>query len=309
LSAALLTLWSRFEVIEHISAWPEFLLEARRVLADGGLFLASTPNKAFYSETREQSGPNPYHQHEFEYGEFHQALAAVFPYVTVVLENHSECVLFEAPDPTSGQAHIEQPSSPLEANYYLAICSTRPVTAASFVYVPRAANILKERTEHIRRLEAELKTKNDWLMQAQSEHAHLVTLHDHQTRELQASNTWAAELNDKLNRTANRVVALQEELHQQQHGYEAQIQEVQRALEERTQWARSLETRVTEVAADLARCVALLDEAEARVVERTHWAQDLDRQLEALRAIVAAVRSSRWVKLGRTIHVGPELPS
>src|SRR5579871_6100322 len=69
-----------FEVIEHLDEWHEFLLEMRRVLSPGGQFIVSTPNKAYYAETREQAGPNPFHRHEFDFAEFRDELGAVFPH-------------------------------------------------------------------------------------------------------------------------------------------------------------------------------------------------------------------------------------
>src|SRR5947209_5087966 len=38
-----------FEVIEHLTEWQKFLEEARRVLAPGGQFIVSTPNRLFYA--------------------------------------------------------------------------------------------------------------------------------------------------------------------------------------------------------------------------------------------------------------------
>ena len=68
-----------FEVIEHLDDWREFLAEARRVLAPGGQFIVSTPNKLYYAESRRQAGPNPFHVHEFEFDEFRDELAASLP--------------------------------------------------------------------------------------------------------------------------------------------------------------------------------------------------------------------------------------
>ena len=62
-------------------------------------------------------------------------MSSVFPYVTMVLENHSECVLFEAEQRANATGHLEQSSSPSEANFYVAVCSMQPVEAESFVYV------------------------------------------------------------------------------------------------------------------------------------------------------------------------------
>lgn len=305
-----------FEVIEHLADWRQFLQEARRVLRDGGVFLVSTPNKSFYAESREQSGPNPFHEYEFEYAEFRDALCEVFPYVHIVLENHSQCIVFDAGGGQDSDARMVEPGSVQDANFYLAVCSSASVEASSFVYVPRAANVLKERGDHIRRLEQELSTKNDWLAKAQSEHAELVAVHERQTHELRASNTWAEELNVKLKASADRVVALQGELDDQQQvalrtarEYQQHLDEAHRDLAARTEWARDLEMQAAECREQLAQCVALLDDAEATVVERTNWAQDLERQLVAAQSLLAGIRASRWVKLGRIIQVGPELPS
>ena len=67
-----------FEVIEHLAAWRDLLSEARRVLAPGGLFLVSTPNRLYYADSRRLDGPNPYHVHEFEFEEFDAALREFF---------------------------------------------------------------------------------------------------------------------------------------------------------------------------------------------------------------------------------------
>ena len=38
-----------FEVIEHIADWQTLLKEAQRLLARGGQFIVSTPNKLYYA--------------------------------------------------------------------------------------------------------------------------------------------------------------------------------------------------------------------------------------------------------------------
>ena len=58
---------------------------------------------------------------------------------------------------------------------------------------------------------------------------------------------------------------------------------------------------------ELAHCVQLLDAAEKTVVERTEWAKRLDEERQQLEALLHGVKTSRWIRLGRTIGLGPEL--
>jgi SAM-dependent methyltransferase len=256
-----------FEVIEHLHDWERLITEARRVLTPDGVFVVSTPNKNFYAETREQSGPNPFHEHEFEYAEFGDALRGTFPEVQIVLENHAGCLLFESAGP-GATAVIEGTSDPSDANFFIAICSTRVIEAPAFVYVPKAANLLKERGLHIRKLEAQLDEER-------RERARIVALHTAKTEELRTSNKWAQDLDAELKTAYERIVQLQED------------------LESRTRWALNSD-------AELKRCVELLDTAEATVVERTNWAL-------ALQERISAAQASRWIRLGRMIKIGPEL--
>lgn len=58
---------------------------------------------------------------------------------------------------------------------------------------------------------------------------------------------------------------------------------------------------------ELSDCVELLHETERRVEERTQWALSLESQRLALEAALGAVRGSRWYKLGRSFGLGPEV--
>ncbi|HEY1185644.1 MAG TPA: methyltransferase domain-containing protein, partial [Bryobacteraceae bacterium] len=159
-----------FEVIEHLEGWREFLLEARRVLAPGGQLIVSTPNKLYYTESRGVHGANPFHVHEFDFEEFRGALEAVFPHVALFLENHVEGVTFQ---PHQAGYTVETrvdagDPSPDDSHFFVAVCAHRPqVGNPTFVYVPRAANVLRERERHIALLDGELAQKNQWLEKAQ----------------------------------------------------------------------------------------------------------------------------------------------
>jgi SAM-dependent methyltransferase len=320
-----------FEVIEHLEDWRGFLREARRTLAASGQFIVSTPNKLYYSESRHHAGPNPFHVHEFEFEEFRAELGEVFPHVSLFLENHAEGVVFQ---PASAQGEENSADvrvddarcEPAESHFFLAVCALRPQTGApTFVYVPRVANVLRERERHIGLLERELETKNQWLEKTTAE---LVQLNqDHQTvlvqfrRQIAESEErarWAERMNRELEERGSRIEQLQAEMAAEQsaaraiaEGYEAKVQELDAVNVEKTRWALETETRLGKeleaISLELARCVELLQQAEQTVEERTVWAQSLKAQADQLERQVILMKESRWVKLGRRFGLGPDL--
>jgi ubiquinone/menaquinone biosynthesis C-methylase UbiE len=299
-----------FEVIEHIADWRGLLREVRRVLAPHGLFIVSTPNRAYYNESRGREGPNPYHVHEFEFEEFREALQEFFPQAEVFLQNWVEGVAVQG---------INEETNGREAHFFIGVSGDDKLPEpASFVYVPRAANLLRERERHIRKLEAELEQTKAWLDAQIRDHVDLQRSHEELTQHLEEKNRWGLELERNWRDSQDRVVQLQEELKSQQlsadqmsAGYERQISELEAENRAKTEWAVQTEARLTADltarAEQLAATVRLLDRAEATVIERTEWAQRLDAELAELRAQLDAVRESRWVKLGRSVGVGPKL--
>ncbi|MDP2999646.1 MAG: methyltransferase domain-containing protein [Bryobacterales bacterium] len=310
-----------FEVIEHIAEWPSLLDEARRLLAPGGQFIVSTPNKSYYTDTRRQSGPNPWHVHEFEFEEFRQALTAVFPHVSLFVENHAQGIVFK-PVETGGPVEVRVEGggpAPHESHFFLAVCASSPQTGApTFIYLPSATNVLRERELHIQRLESELATKDQWIEALGTEKQELVEISRAQTAELEAKNRWAETLNRQLEETGDRVVQLQDELASEQRSaqataeaYEAKVAELEQASREKTEWALETERRlgaeIEAIRQELAKCVELLDTAERTVEERTNWALSLDRRIQELEMQLGQVQASRWIRLGRVIGLGPEL--
>ncbi len=310
-----------FEVIEHIEEWPSLISEARRVLAPGGQFIVSTPNKAYYTDSRRRSGPNPFHVHEFEFEEFRQALLVEFPHVSMFVENHAEGIVFRPVEP-GGTAEVRAEGggpSPEESHFFLAVCACSPQTGApTFIYLPSTTNVLREREIHIGRLEEELATKDRWIDTLRAEKQQLVDLSRAQTEELEAKNRWAEGLNHRIEEVGERIVQLQAELAEEQRAaqetcdaYEAKLAELEQDNRAKTEWAQGVEQRlgaeIDAIRQELIQCTALLDTAEHTVVERTNWALSLDGKVQELEAKLGMVEASRWIRLGRAIGLGPEL--
>ena len=319
-----------FEVIEHLADWRTLLMEAQRLLAPRGQFIVSTPNVKYYAEARAQSGPNPFHAHEFTFGEFKAALEEHFDSVSLFTQNHAAGVVFR---PLEGVTFADTKLEnglvdPETANFFLAVCAASPQTGSpTFVYMPSTANVLRERERHIERLEGELRQKDAWLAQSQDEHQALVAQHRQQKAELEKSNEWAAEASTKWKSAQERIAQIQDELKsEQQRGrevaaeYEAKIDALEKEL---ASHVLRLETELNEVrhafeersaelrskGEELSAAVKLLDAAERTVVERTGWAKQLQGQLAASEAELSRVRASRWIRLGRTFGLGPDLGS
>ncbi len=317
-AAASFDLVVAFEVIEHLSDFRAFLDECARVLMPQGLFIVSSPNKRYYTESRAGKG-NIYHEHEFEAAEFRNELGRVFPHVQMLLQNRTECLAFHPAGTFSPvEARLDGGGGNADdANFFVAVCS-RAVDLAprSFVYVPRAVNLLREREQHIALLKKQLAQTQEWLKQTQDERQQLIEMFRKQKEELEVRNRWGEKLNAELEASGERVVQLQAELAAEQAAaaetaaaYEAKVAELDQENRAKTDWAVATEARLTEEmeekCLELAECVRLLDTAEATVAERTHWAQRAETQRQELSAQLDMIRASRWLKLGRKLGVGP----
>jgi hypothetical protein len=135
---------------------------------------------------------------------------------------------------------------------------------------------------------------------------------------LETRNRWAQQLSAELEASGQRVVDLQNDFAAEQQAaialagaYEAKVWELQEENREKTAWALDTEARLAqELRAkcdELAECVRLLEAAENTMEERTLWAQRAERQREELAASLNRVRASRWIKLGRSLGLGPAI--
>jgi SAM-dependent methyltransferase len=317
-----------FEVIEHLEDWRGFLQEARRVLAPAGQLIVSTPNRLYYTESRGTHGANPFHVHEFDFDEFNRELRQVFPYVSMFLENHIEGVTFqphESGHTVETRVDAAEPV-PDESHFFIAVCAHRPqIGNPTFVYVPRVANVLRERERHITKLEGELATKDQWLDKAQldlaefdREHQKLLVMFREQKEELEQSNRWAEELNSTLAARGARIDELQEELARDQENarrvvaaYNAKIAALEQENRETTKWALDTEARLTaeieKIAEAMTKTSAALEQTEKDLQEHSGRALRLEGEKRQLEDRLEMVRASRWVKLGRKVGLGPAL--
>ena len=73
-------LYASFETIEHVADDRAVVREARRVLAPGGVFLCSTPEREVISPGRslDDRPDNPYHEREYTRAEFDTLLRSAF---------------------------------------------------------------------------------------------------------------------------------------------------------------------------------------------------------------------------------------
>ena len=303
-----------FEVIEHLQDFRAFLKECARVVTPQGLFIVSSPNKSYYAESRAKTGPNPFHEHEFEADEFVAELSAVFSNVRLLLQNRVESFAFH-PAKTFWPADVRIDAGggkPSDANFLIGLCSFgRLPDPQSFVYVPKAANLLREREQHVQLLEQQLARTKKWLAEAQGERDSLLDLYRRQTAELEERNRWALKLGDELQALGEVLTNQRQESEALALAYDTKVRDLERENVARAEWALETEARLSQVvdqkSSELAECVRLLDAAETTVVERTLWAQ----RTEALRAELAQqlnlIRISRWVRLGRKLGLGPDL--
>lgn len=307
-----------FEVIEHLHDWEQMLAEASRVLRRHGLFLVSTPNKRYYAESRAAIGPNPFHVHEFEHAEFRAALEGFFPSVTIYLQNRVEAFAFSRGDAPLEMAGCISAGAPEDAQFFLAVCAFQPLAKVNgFLHLGTASNLLRDREQHIRKLESELAMVKDWLSRTIAERDELLLRHTDLQTHLEEQNRWALDLESNWRAAQQRIAQLQDEFQAEQAAaiemaaaYDRALAESREDSRKKAEWALETEARLTDAIRvkndEIAEAVRLLDRAEATVIERTLWAQDLQKRVEEVEHQIQTIRESRWVRLGRALGLGPQ---
>jgi SAM-dependent methyltransferase/uncharacterized protein YoxC len=331
-----------FEIIEHLEQPEALLQEAQRLLAPGGQLAVSTPNAAAYAEARREAGPNPFHHREFTPAEFLGLLRQYFPHVLAFTQNHASALVFQPLDVPPAAPVIRtdaKPASPDSAAYLVAVCATeRQLGAPPFLYIPSAANALRERDQHIGRL-------RKWLDESLTAHGQLVNQHAEQTQQLEAANRWALQRDGELAEKIRHVETQQQQIahlhaelersREQLASLLARLDEAdstiaalhRQVLELRTQadaaheiflglnqaresaeaHAQELASKLDATVNDLAAAVRHLDQSQADLEARTLWAQSLEAELAQQRQILEEAAASRWLRLGRALQLGPNL--
>lgn len=284
-----------FEVVEHLDGWRQMLAEARRVLKPSGLLLISTPNRDFYAESRGESGPNPFHRHEFTGEEFRTALREVFPHVALWTQNHADSVVF-ASESSGGEGAAQRQGAVdfKTAHFYFGICGLSPLPdPGDFVFAPSSTNVLRERLEHIAKLDGELTKKDEWLRETMESRDTLQARHDALTEELNRANKWAEDLNREVSERDHRlaerdslVSTLQEEL-DTRYAWAAdlnreiflrnsRIATLQEELDTRLAWVGDLEAEISRNRSEIGR---LQREIARNQEERISQVRDLESQI------------------------------
>ncbi|BDG07184.1 glycosyltransferase [Anaeromyxobacter paludicola] len=208
-----------FEMIEHVAEQEAVLREVRRLLAPGGAFVVSTPNRRYYTDERHEE--NAFHVREFDVPEFDAFLRGFFPHVGLYLQNHVPALVIGAGGPASavGAAKLARASSPSPeeaaagTHYAVAVCSDGPVALEELVFLPEGAgNVLRTREQHLQRALAELEKSRADFARAEAE--------------AEDRTAWARRLEAELG-TAG-----------------AEVRRLQGELEERTRWAQSLDAEL-----------------------------------------------------------------
>ena len=302
------------------------------MLAPGGQFIVSTPNKLYYTESRGAQGANPFHVHEFDFDEFRDELTAVFPHVSMFLENHVEGVTFQPHErgQHGGSAGgcrrsrrrtrvallrggVRAPAAD-RAIRPSSTCRARPTCCASASITSRCwrANS-RPRTSGWRR------RSRIWRSSTASTRS-CSAMFRAQKAELERSNRWAGELNAELEARGARGRGIAggtgarpgERARRWPRSTRRRSRSWKRRCARRRSGRIDTETRLSaEIREDSAELAQARGGARSRPRQRiggTHGvgAARCDAERAQLEEQLTLVRASRWVKLGRKVGLGPD---
>jgi len=218
----------------------------------------------------------------------------VFPHVRLWTQNHADVIVFNSVERAAGDFDAPGDDRPEQAHFFLAACSQSPMRdARAFAWSPVSGNVLRDRERHIGLLESELAKKDGWLRREQEAQAALEESLDELEEELERSNEWAGQLNTELVQAGGAIARLQEELAATQAGYAEKVRQLEADLDVRLEWVHKLDSQI--------------EGLERELIERTQWALSLQGELAHSEAQLRLAASSKWVRLGRRLNLGPEI--
>ncbi|MCH8268637.1 MAG: methyltransferase domain-containing protein [Acidobacteria bacterium] len=299
-----------FEIIEHLEDPKAFLSELHRVLHPAGLLALSTPNRLYYTEERNEV--NPFHVREFSFAELEEILKPLFSHRAILFENHvaglmvsgpgaeanfrehsADCILQAAEEAEEGKDSVagskeRKQEREKAAHFFVALCSNRPLDPARpLLYLPSTGNVLREREVHIRLLTDHLTQARAAAEQAR-EHVEQVTA------QMVHFQQQEQKLEQLLEERTQWAWSLQQEMEQAR----AALQKLHQEFEERTQWAWSLQQEMEQAR-------AALQKLHQEFEERTAWALNLDKELEQRRAELRLLYGSLWYRIGKNLRLSP----
>jgi SAM-dependent methyltransferase len=151
-----------FEVIEHLENWRDFLREARRVLSQRAVHRLDA-NKLYYTNRAARRGQSlPRARIRVRRV---PPSCAVFPHISMFLENHVEGVTFQPHEPSHTAEVGWTRQRPDESHFFVACARTARSGNPTFVTC-RAPPTCCASARHIAKLERAAQ-KDEWLAKAQ----------------------------------------------------------------------------------------------------------------------------------------------
>ena len=253
-----------FEALEHVDDHDRLLSEAKRLLAPGGLFFVSTPNKTLYTD--EPHFNNPYHVHELYFDEFKAELDRYFKQVKILGQriycNSNIWPLFSEKRTLPIEFVIERnpqefafvPSEKRAPIYFIAVAtnSAKDIGGHLSVLVDISNQLVGERDHAINRLTAErddFKNKTEHLQPAVQALQQLVA---HRQTEL-------AKRNEQNRLKEQQIAGLNEDLKKTKDRYAQDVKWLQSVITDHQNKVAFWERETSELRANLSRQLAILE--------------------------------------------------
>jgi ubiquinone/menaquinone biosynthesis C-methylase UbiE len=187
-----------FEAIEHIAEHDKLLSEVKRLLTDDGLFIASTPNKAVYTDA--PNFHNPFHIKELQFDEFQGLLKRYFKHVHIYGQRVYAGSSIWSADEDEQRGYLERVVKRGDTEFYFA----ERISKEPVYLIALASNAGLEPLTSI---------TDSWLTDASN-----ALFNDYERR--------LAELKASLQEKASQIHSLQSQI----HSLESQMQQMQQSI-------------------------------------------------------------------------------